>query len=98
MTLMPFIAGVLGGLFVIVVIAAVGGLRITKTGSDSHPACTQEWCPAWRLPSCGSGHCAFHCDLHCWRFGDDTPSCIDPRPAAVGVPGHRPTVIKGGKS
>lgn len=56
------------------------------------PLCTKVYCDAWRHEACGSGYCASHCKVWC------AGHCIDPRPVPVGKPGHKPTVLKGGKS
>lgn len=69
----------------------------TSAPSEPKPKkCVREYCEAWRLSSCGSGHCAGHHHLYCIDLLTGR-GCDDPRPVPVGQSGHRPTIIKGGK-
>lgn len=86
--ILSFIYGVTGGLLVIAFIAAIGGITVAKR--SDRDACAKGYCESWRHQACGSGLCAYHCDLYC------DGRCIDPRPVPRRKPGHRPTVIKGG--
>lgn len=78
-----------GGGFILFVAWALAPLWSASRKRLVRPEiCRQDHCSLYRHAACGSGQCAYHCDLYC------NDRCIDPRSAPIGNKDHKLRSVK----